>query len=366
MIKGLSLFSNVGIGELFLEKCGIEISVANELDDKRALFYKNVYPDCDVIAGDINQVYDEVVTKAKKNNCKFIIATPPCQGMSVAGKRNYDDERNQLIIPVLKIIKEVDPDYVLIENVPQILKLEIQFNGHKGTVEEIINREFSSIYKINSKKIVNAEEHGIPQKRKRAIILLSKKNNWELPEPEGKIVTVRDVIGNLPSVEAVVDGNIDYFPNNSLRIEKCKNIHKWHYPKNHSKSHVTIMRNTKTGRSAFENEIYYPKKNNGERIKGYNTTYKRMEWDKPAPTITMANGVLSSQCNVHPGRLLKDGTYSDARVLTVYEVMKLFTIPDDWKIPEWANENFVRKVIGEAIPPLLIEKIIRNLGGFDE
>ena len=126
------------------------------------------------------------------------------------------------------------------------------------------------------------------------------------------------------------------------------------------------MRNTKTGRSAFENEIYYPKKNNGERIKGYNTTYKRMEWDKPAPTITMANGVLSSQCNVHPGRLLKDGTYSDARVLTVYEVMKLFTIPDDWKIPEWANENFVRKVIGEAIPPLLIEKIIRNLGGFDE
>ena len=42
--------------------------------------------------------------------------------------------------------------------------------------------------------------------------------------------------------------------------------------------------------------------------------------------------------------------------------MKLFTIPDDWDIPDWANENFIRKVIGEGVPPLLIEKIVKNLG----
>ena len=62
---------------------------------------------------------------------------------------------------------------------------------------------------------------------------------------------------------------------------------------------------------------------NGRKIKGYNTTYKRIEWDKPAPTITMCNGGISSQNNVHPGRLQKDGTYSDARVLTLRELFIL-------------------------------------------
>lgn len=362
MIKGVSLFSNVGIGELFLNKCGIDIVVANELDEKRAKFYKNIYPNCDMVIGDINEVYNEIISKAKEQKCKFLIATPPCQGMSIAGKRDYDDERNQLIIPVFKAIKDIDPDYVLIENVPQILKLVTTFNGFKGTVEEIIENQFSKKYKINKKKIINAEDYGVPQKRKRAIILLSKKQKWEFPAPEKKVITVRDTIEFLPSVEAIVDGNVNYFPNNDKKIKMCQEIHKWHIPKHHSKNHVIIMKNTPTGHSAFENEFYYPKKNNGDKIKGYNTTYKRMDWDKPAPTITMANGVLSSQCNVHPGRLLDDGTYSDARVLTVYEVMKLFTIPDDWSIPQWANENFIRKVIGEGVPPLLIEKIVRNLG----
>ena len=68
------------------------------------------------------------------------------------------------------------------------------------------------------------------------------------------------------------------------------------------------------------------------------------------------------QCNVHQGRKLANGLYSDARVLTVYEIMKLFTIPDEWNIPENVSENFVRQVIGEGVPPLLIEKIVEQLG----
>ena len=76
----------------------------------------------------------------------------------------------------------------------------------------------------------------------------------------------------------------------------------------------------------------------------------------------MANGSISSQCNVHPGRCLPDGTYSDARVLTICELLKLFTLPLDWDIPKWANENLIRKVIGEGVPPLLIKKIVENRG----
>lgn len=361
MINGLSLFSNVGIGEIFLKKNGINIVVANELKQDRAKFYSNIYPECNMIVGDINEKYDEIIKKAKKEKCKFLIATPPCQGMSVAGKRNYEDKRNQLIIPVFNAIKELKPDYVLIENVPQLLKLKIEYNNQVDSVENIVIKEFGGMYNINENKLLDAKDHGIPQSRKRAFILMSKNKKWEIPKKSNKYITVRDVIGNLPSVEAIVEGNINYFKNNDIKINECIKINKWHKPKSHVKRHVEIMRYTPTGKSAFDNEEYYPKKENGERIKGYNTTYKRMEWDKPAPTITMANGSISSQCNVHPGRKLKNGEYSDARVLTVYEIMKLFTIPDDWQIPEWVSENFLRQIIGEGVPPLLIEKIVKEI-----
>lgn len=360
MINGLSLFSNVGIGELFFKKIGINIVLANEIEKNRADFYKEIYPECEMITGDINDFYDLIVKKAKEKKCKFLMATPPCQGMSVVGKRDYNDSRNQLIIPVLNAIKDIDPDYVLIENVPQLLNLKIEYNGYCDSVENIIEKEFSKKYHINENKILNAKDYGVPQNRKRAIILLSKNTKWEFPEKCNKIITVRDTIGNLPSVDPIVDGNINYFLGNSKRILKCKKISKWHFPNNHSKRHVEIMEHTPTGHSAFENDVYYPKKSNGERVRGYNTTYKRMDWDKPSPTITMANGVLSSQCNVHPGRGKKDGTYSDARVLTIYEIMKLFTIPDNWDIPDWAGEGLIRKVIGEGVPPLLIKKIVEN------
>ena len=361
MINGISLFSNVGIGELYLKDCNINIVVANELIPDRANFYRHVYPDCNMITGDIFEHYDELVDLAKRNNCKFLMATPPCQGMSVAGRRNYEDKRNFLIIPVLDAIKDIDPDYVLIENVPQLLNLTIKYNDIVDTVMNTIEREFKDIYYINDEKIVNFKDFGVPQNRKRAIIILSKRKKYEFPLKE-KEITVRQVIGDLPSVEAIVDGNVDYFEGNSKKIQECLKISKWHRPIQHAFRHVIIMRHTPTGHSAFENDFYYPKKIDGTRVKGYNTTYKRMNWDSPAPTITTANGVISSQCNVHPGRKNEDGTYSDARVLTIYEIMRLFTIPDDWNVPQWASENFSRRVIGEGVPPLFIKKIIQNLG----
>ena len=89
-----------------------------------------------------------------------------------------------------------------------------------------------------------------------------------------------------------------------------------------------------------------------------------MHWDKPSRTITQNNGVISSLCCVHPGRKnsnKKKLTFSDPRVLTIYEVMIVSSIPDDWNIPDWAEDNFIRKVIGEGIPPLIVQKIIKNL-----
>ena len=108
-------------------------------------------------------------------------------------------------------------------------------------------------------------------------------------------------------------------------------------------------------------EIYFPKNSNGERLKGYSATYKRIEWDKPAPTITMRNDAISSQSNVHPGRLLENGLYSDARVLTLRELFILSSINPDIDIPDFTSDIQVRFMIGEAVPPKLMEAICKNI-----
>lgn len=75
----------------------------------------------------------------------------------------------------------------------------------------------------------------------------------------------------------------------------------------------------------------------------------------------MRNDCIASQRNVHPGRPLPDGTYSDARVLTPLELMLLDSLPANWNIPDDTPEILVRQVIGESIPPLMIKNIVKEI-----
>ena len=122
------------------------------------------------------------------------------------------------------------------------------------------------------------------------------------------------------------------------------------------------MQYTEPGKSAIYNPIYYPKKEDGTRIKGFHNTFKRMVWDQPCPARTTYSGSLSSHNNVHPGRLLPDGTYSDSRVLTLLETFIVSSIPEDIDFPNDATDNFIRTIIGEAIPPKLLNVIINKIG----
>jgi DNA (cytosine-5)-methyltransferase 1 len=345
MIKGLALFANVGIGELLLKNTDVKIAVANELLPERARFYSEVHPESNMICGDITNkdVYDSVITQAKKEKIKFIIATPPCQGMSVAGKMNPNDIRNKLILKVADAIDDTNPDYVLIENVPQMLKTYIVVDKKNVKIIDFLMEKYSDKYLINF-GVLDAADYGTPQHRKRTIVLMSKKKNgeWLFPEKMKKI-TVRDVIGDLPSLESGDKSDI-----------------RWHNAKNHNDNHILWMRHTPTGQTALNNLVFYPKKND-RKIKGFMTTYKRIAWDAPAPTVTMANGSISSQNNVHPGRPNGDGTFSDARVLTILEIMRISGIPDDWAIPLWASDNLIRQVVGEMAPPNLIYNLVKNL-----
>lgn len=350
-MNGLSLFSSAGIGETYFKDIGIDIVVANELIQRRADLYKSISPSVDMVCGDIknSEVFNEVIHKSKDKDVKFILASPPCQGMSVAGKNRHTDtmitdERNYLITYVVKAIKKLKPRYVLIENVPSLLKLVLNYKSKSLTVLDILKLEFSKDYDIDG-QVVDSSDYGVPQTRLRAIIKMNLKGyTWNWVEKDPKKVTVQEAIGYLPSLESGESSNI-----------------KWHFARSHSKNNILWMKHTPTGCSAFQNKVYYPQKQDGTRIKGYESSYRRIKWNEPAPTITIRNDCIASQRNVHPGRLLSDGTYSDARVLTPLELMILDSLSPDWNIPDDTPELLIRQCIGESIPPLMLKKIVSGI-----
>lgn len=368
---GLSLFANVGVAEAYFKEIGINIVVANELLDKRAKFYSDVYPETNMIIGDITNdlIRSEIVNKSIDNHVDFIIATPPCQGMSVAGNRSEFDVRNQLIYYAVDVIKRVNPKYVLIENVPTILKTKIDVEGNIMLIPEYLKLELSN-YKFNQDSLIKAMDYGVPQMRERNIFLLVRDDidfSWEFPKKQ-KQITLAEAIGHLPSLDPLLREGIEFtlekFPDFETKKNEGLKISKWHYPPKHSWKQVEWMMHTPTGKSAIYNEIFYPQKDNGTPVVAHHNHYRRMYWDKPSRTITQNNGVISSLACVHPGRPYfsnNETLYSDPRVLTIYELLIVSSLPSDWNIPEWADESFIRKVIGEGIPAKLVKSILEEL-----
>lgn len=372
-LKGLSLFANVGIAEAYMKDIGVNIKVANELDPKRARFYQEVYPDTHMICGDItdDKVRDEIIAEAISESVDFVMATPPCQGMSEAGLRLEFDPRNQLIFYAVDVIKRIKPKYVFLENVPKQLTTKIRYNDEILLIPDYIRRELSSYYRFNTETLVMAKDYGVPQLRERNIYMLVRLDLpyiWEFPEKQ-KEITLKEAIGALPSLDPLLregmDLTIQKFPNFLEKQKKGLAISKWHFPPKHSWKQVEWMMHTPTGKSAIYNEVYYPQKAGGVPVVAHHNHYRRLKWDMPCRTITQNNGVISSLACVHPGREYIDDEgntlYSDPRVLTIYELLIVTSLPLDWPIPEWADENFIRKVIGEGIPSRLVQRLMMAL-----
>ena len=348
--KAVSLFASAGVAETYFEKHGIEVKVASELLKERANLYSQLYPSVNMVQGDITDesIYKKVISLSKETGCNFLLATPPCQGMSTAGLMKEDDPRNRLILVVIKAIKALKPQYAIIENVPEILTTKIEYEGEWRLIDDILHSELNASYSFNDRKVVNAMNYGVAQSRERCVYLLSKKKTgikWEFPTPSEKITTMRDAIGDLPSLDPdITDISeaelLKMFPDFNKKKAAGLAVSKWHYPPKHKLRHVIAMMHTPEGHSAWENQVFYPTLKDGSKSKGYKNTYKRQWWDKPAYTITKYTSRIGSQENGHPGHPIVDSKqeeeriWSDARTMTIFELMRLSSLPDDWNIPD--------------------------------
>lgn len=372
----LSLFANIGVAEAYLEDIGFNVAVANELIERRARLYSEIYPQTKMICGDITEesVFRNIVSTSISAGVDIIMATPPCQGMSTAGQQDENDYRNTLVCPVIKAIKAIRPRYVFLENVPMFLQTYITVDGKRVLIPDLLKEELADEYLIRQ-YVINTQDYSVPQTRERAIILMTRKGEpeWLLPGKDNHIVTMREAIGHLPELDPFVTDVserelLNIFPHYYERKAQAEKISKWHTPPHHVMRQVVAMQHTPTGCTAFDNKVYFPVKEDGTPVKGYHNTYKRQNWDTPAYTVTMDNRKISSQNNVHPGRLIrteKNGEviFSDARTLTLYEIMIIMSLPENWAAKTRASEAFLRRIIGEGIPPLFVKKAFLALKG---
>ena len=355
----LSLFANAGIGEYYLKSSGHRTVVANEMIKGRADFYKKLHPDTNMIQGDITNsaVFEAVIRASREANVNFILATPPCQGMSIAsasGRNSKNgaeiDPRNYLIVKAIQAVQVLKPEYALFENVTQMLNATLTFGSEQVSIKSYIENALGNDYNITFAKL-DAADYGIPQHRRRLFTLISKKPNiWLPPDKVSPTVSLQDSIAHLPPLES---GMRSHLP--------------WHFVRKLPQNQVEWMKRTPTGASAFDNKKVDDRptiidKVSGRRrlIRAFNTAYKRMRWDAPAGTVTMYSGNISSQCNVHPGRW--NGSYwTDARPLTIRELSIIFGLPEDW-LDEFSeheySEGFLRDILGEAVAPKLLQSII--------
>jgi DNA (cytosine-5)-methyltransferase 1 len=197
--KVVSIFSNIGVGEAYLSRCGLKVSVACELENDRCLVYKSIYPDVNVICGDITKdnISNELIEKAK--DTFLLIATPPCQGFSTLNPKGEGDPRNNLVLYTLELVKKIQPSYVLLENVPQMIKA---FENN-NIVKHIENMLPDYTMKFD---ILNAADFDTPQNRRRAIVLLTKNGNkeWEFPvvNKDKQPITLKTAFKGIPTLES--------------------------------------------------------------------------------------------------------------------------------------------------------------------
>lgn len=413
----LSLFSSAGIGELGIKACGMKILLSNELLRSRCALYQENYPETKSLCGDIWQLQDEICKEWEHFDVGspfLIYATPPCQGMSFnsvgkrlneirKGKAPKDDPRNRLIIPTIQLAKILQPEWLLLENVQEMQNtiIPIENEVYKNIID-YIREELGDDY-VGGPEVVNCADYGIPQTRIRLITIFTrskkgrdfyKRKGSFMPtkthsekggESTKKWVSLRDAIGNLPALSADEGNNAD--PNIPLHIVPIMKKDKFWWVKNTPYNESAYNNQCvecgysdnprhgmtfKDGRhiSKKDTPIYCEKcgallprptmldKTTGKRrrIKGFDSAYRRMIWDAPAGTITRNVQEVASDKKIHP---------TQNRTLSIYEATILQTISDyNYKFSidgRAISLNACCQVIGESVPPRLIEMICNNI-----
>lgn len=337
----IDLFSGVGGLSLGFEMAGFIVVLANEYDESIAKAYVKNRPHTKMIVNDITKLPIDSTFSPYRNKVDLIVGGPPCQGFSQKGKRKtIHDERNFLFKYYYEVVSLVKPTYFVMENVPNLLTAE------NGYFKKEITELFENLGYTISSDVLNAADFGVPQNRKRAVIIGKLGNEvLKLPVPTEERVTIWDAISDLAylkSGEGDEKQLYKYEPQSQYQRKLRENSD---YLYNHvSTRHSDLaLERLKLIPPNMGKEVLPPE----HRTKSiYSGTWSRMLKDDVSVTITTRFDTPSSGRFTHP--------FLD-RAITVREAARIQSFPDSFVF--YGNKGSQMKQVGNAVPPLLAKAI---------
>lgn len=366
----IDLFAGAGGLALGFEQAGFDVAAAVEYDPIHAAIHKLNFPETEVICQDVREITgDEIRRRAGlgARSIDVVVGGPPCQGFSLIGYRVLDDPRNELVFHFLRIMTELRPKAFVFENVAGMAT-----GPHQKLLQELVERFGASGYKVHLPyRILNASHFGVPQDRRR-LILLGARSGVRLPKypasrtapPNGKgqrsgelikglkpTPTVREAIGDLPDIEQF----------ERLLSDDVMNPVKY----GRGSSYALQLR----GQSNDPTDFGYPRAAVWEGLSGClraeHTDESRRRFAGTAPGTVEA---ISRFLRLDPEGLcntLRAGTATDRgaftsprpihptlnRCISVREAARLHSYPDWFRFHKTIWHGF--RQIGNSVPPLL-------------
>lgn len=336
-MNAIDLFAGCGgLSKGFMD-AGFDIIVGVDNDQAALNTFAKNHNGAVAMKADLSrqETFDEIKKIAGGREIDVVIAGPPCQGFSLTGPRNFDDERNKLYLAVIEIVKQYKPKAFIIENVPGMATL------YGGQIKDEIIRRFKRLgYNIEC-EILCAADYGVPQIRKRLIFMGIRSDIGKPEFPKIKFTqdhyrTCRDAISDLPSLEddpGAEEANYSQEPiteYQKLMRGQCSVLY------NHlGTNHTQMVKDTIARVPEGGNYKDLPK-GWGESRK-FHMAWTRLNGNAPARTVDTGHRNLFH--------------YQYNRVPTVRESARIQSFPDDFIFTGTKTQQC--RQVGNAVPPLL-------------
>lgn len=328
-MKVVDFFCGCGGASEGLRQAGYDISLGIDFDKNAAATYQANFPQANFIQRDIQEIHTSDVIEQlgiKKNTPLLLAACAPCQPFSAQNKfKSTADTRRSLLDETHRFIEALQPEYIMIENVPGMQRIDGNKNGPYNRFMDFISKQGYEHIAF----IAKSEEYGVPQTRERLVLIASRLAPIKQPaKTHGaglkKFKTVRDFIEGYPALDA---GSI------------CKSD-PVHVTASLNELNIKRINNTPEGgdrRNWPEHLINACHKN----YSGHTDTYGRMSWDKLAPTLT-------TRCNSYSNGRFGHPDTKQNRAISIREAACLQTFPKEYQFIGAMGQ--MARQVGNAVP----------------
>lgn len=336
-MNAIDLFAGCGgLSKGFMD-AGFNIIVGVDNDQAALNTFARNHNGAKALKADLSkqETFDEIIKIAGDRKIDVIIAGPPCQGFSLTGPRNFDDERNKLYLAVIEMVKQYRPKGFIIENVPGMATL------YDGQIKDEILRRFNAMgYNIEC-QILCAADYGVPQIRKRLVFMGVRKDIGKPRFPQkiftpGNYRTCKEALSDLPSLENDLgQEELEYSIAPQTEYQKLMRGSSdvlWNHL---GTNHTQMVKDTIA--LVPEGGNYKDLPEGWGESRKFHVAWTRYDGNKPSKTIDTGH-----RNHFH---------YKYNRVPTVRESARLQSFPDDFVFTGTKTQQ--NRQVGNAVPPLL-------------